>query len=388
MMPVEKKEKKWYTYSNIAQVKTLAKFSGGEAHLKATQADIALLERLYQGKNAYHGEMHDHSKSGWKSDGKELFIDWKNEIMPEKAIDFATIVDHKQSMHMRLPEWDDTMFIGGTEAGTMILSDKLEKGSMHYNMIFDDPEKQDQLVSEFAEYKFSGGDKGTFVYPRFEPDRFRKVVKRIRELGGFFVHVHPKYRSYMHSKDPEGYLFGEKTGLEVMTGHGGNMTRKENMDAYRLWVDLINLGHVVYATSGSDSHRRSTTCSLATVYSEKRSAHTYLEYFREGNITAGPVGIRIAVGDTCTGGTTDFAGKRLVVSVGDFHCQERKPDHQYRVDVYNEKGLVFSQAFDNSKTAYFAINADNCRYYRANVYDVTEGYLFAIGNPVWNSNFK
>lgn len=352
--------------------------------MKATQADIAQLEALYEGRKAYHGEMHDHSNSGGKSDGKELFINWKNEIMPEKAMDFATIVDHKQSMHMRLPEWDNSMFIGGTEAGTMILGRGEQQSGMHYNMIFDDPDKQDQLVSEFSEYKFSGGDKGIFVYPRFEPDRFRKVVKRIRELGGFFVHVHPKYQSYLHSDDPMDYLYGEKTGIEIMTGYGGNMTRKENMDAYELWVDLLNLGYIVYATSGSDSHRRSSTCSLATVYSEKRDAHTYLGYFREGNFTAGPVGIRMAVGDTPTGGQTDFAGKRLVIAAGDFHCQELRPDHQYRLDVYNEKGLVCNWEFDSSATAYLAMDAEDCRYYRANVYDVTDDYLFAVGNPIWS----
>jgi len=353
----------------------------------AAQADVEALEGLYAGRKPYHGEMHDHSNSGGKSDGKELFVKWKTEIMPEKNMDFATIVDHKQSMHMRLPEWDNSMFIGGTEAGTTILGRGDQQSGMHYNMIFADPDKQDQLVSEFSEYRFSGGDKGIFVYPRFEPVRFRKVVKRVRELGGFFVNVHPKYKNYLHSDDPMDYLYGEHTGIEIMTGHGGNMSRQENMDAYNMWVALLNLGKIVYATSGSDSHRRSTTCSLATVYSEKRDAHTYLHYFREGDFTAGPVGIRMAVGDTTTGGQTNFAGKRLVVAVGDFHCQEHNSEQQYRLDIYNEEGLVCSQVFDSTKMAYFAMDAAPCRYYRANVYNVTEERIVAVGNPIWNKQF-
>ena len=95
----------------------------------------------------------------------------------------------------------------------------------------------------------------------------------------------------------------------------------------------------------------------------------------------------MAVGDVTTGGKVDFAGKRLVIAAGDFHRQERKADHRYRLDVYNEEGLVCSQEFDSAETAYLAMDAENCRYYRANVYDVTDGYLFAVGNPVWNSNF-
>lgn len=353
----------------------------------ATEADIALLEGLYAGRKPYHGEMHDHSNSGGKSDGKELFTTWKYEIMPEKNMDFAVIVDHKQSMHMRLEEWDSTRFIGGTEAGTLILGRGEQQSGMHYNMIFADPDKQDQLVSEFSEYKFSGGDKGIFVYPRFEPVRFRKVVKRVRELGGFFVNVHPKYKNYLHSDDPMDYLYGEYTGIEIMTGHGGDMTRQENMDAYNLWVDLLNLGQIVFATAGADSHRRSHTHSLSTVYSEKRDAHTYLGYFRQGDFTAGPIGIRMAMGDVTTGGQTAFSGKRLVLAAGDFHCQEYFPENQYRIDIYNEKGLVASREFDNSRMAYFALDAEHCRYYRANIYDVTRERIVAVGNPIWNNEF-
>ena len=32
-------------------------------------------------------------------------------------LDFAAILDHKQVRHMYLPEWDNSIFIGGTEAG-------------------------------------------------------------------------------------------------------------------------------------------------------------------------------------------------------------------------------------------------------------------------------
>ena len=84
------------------------------------------------------------------------------------------------------------------------------------------------------------------------------------------------------------------------------------------------------------------------------------------------------------GSHTDFTGKRLVVSVDDFQSQEYHADHQYRLDVYNEEGLVFSEEFDASQAAYFAIDARDCMYYRAEVYDVTEDYIVALGNPIWN----
>ena len=179
---------------------------------------------------------------------------------------------------------------------------------------------------------------------------------------------------------------GDYTGFEVYTGtsHSFTMAYERNMDAYNMWVKLLNLGKIVFATCGSDNHRYSDVNTLSVIYATERKADAWLEKIRAGNFTAGPVGIRMAIGDTCTGGQTDFAGKRLVIGVDDFHPQAVKADHQYRIDVYNENGLVFSQEFNNKEKAYFAIDTEECKYYRAVVYDVTEDYIYAVGNPIWN----
>ena len=63
----------------------------------ATDADIALLDGLYEGRNVYFGDMHNHSDSGGRSDGKIKLADWPGEVMEPKQMDFAVIVDHKQS---------------------------------------------------------------------------------------------------------------------------------------------------------------------------------------------------------------------------------------------------------------------------------------------------
>ena len=157
-----------------------------------------------------------------------------------------------------------------------------------------------------------------------------------------------------------------------------------NKDAYNLWVEFLNAGKHLYAFAGSDSHKSADTQSASTVYAEERMNTSYLSHIVKGDFTAGPVGIRMCVGDTVMGGHTAFTGKRLIVSVDDFQSQQYHKDHQYRIDVYNEKGLVFSQEFDSTKTAYFAIDAEDCKYYRADVYDVTDDYIVAIGNPIWN----
>ena len=109
-----------------------------------------------------------------------------------------------------------------------------------------------------------------------------------------------------------------------------------------------------------------------------------MTHIANGDFTAGPVGIRMTVGNAVMGGHTDFTGGRLVVSVDDFQSQEYHADHQYQLRVYNENGLVLSEEFDAAQAAYFAMDAQDCMYYRAEVYDLTEDYIVALGNPIWN----
>lgn len=348
----------------------------------ATDGDIAQLEAQYQGRIAYHGELHDHANTGGTSDGKHTLEEWK-ENLKEKDMDFADIADHKQLAHMYLPEWDSDLFIGGSEAAT-ILWELDGNNSLHYNMMFSDPEDMRTVLMKYlTKFKFENGN--NFNYVGFSREELRGLAKDILDNNGFFVHVHPKGDEYLVSDDPLDYWFGDETGLEVLCGAFGNMSAKENQKAYELWLELLAMGKRIFATSGSDSHRLSNTVSLATIYSEKKDSGAYLDHVRQGDLTAGPVGIRMSVGDTITGGKGSFAGNRLVVSVGDFHSQEYKMTHVYRVDVFDDQGLVFSQELKGSDTEYFAIDADNtAKFYRAVVVDVTDDYIFAVGNPIWN----
>ena len=357
----------------------------------ASEEDIAKLNSLYAGKTAFFGEMHDHSDSGGRSDGKVALKDWPTQVMQPKDIDFAVIVDHRQSLHMRLPEWDSTKFVGGTEPASYMTDEHVKSDSVHYNVILDDPDKQDALFQSLPEYKYGPDSKvpnlNTIRYPDISIERLREVAAKTLEMGGFFVHVHPLFLSYMQSDIVTDYWMGDYTGFEIYTAGSKNYLPSwpSNQKAYKTWVELLNLGKKLYATCGSDSHRESNVNTLSTFYAESTDSKILLNLMRAGNFTAGPVGIRMAVGDTCTGGETDFTGKRLVVSVGDFHSQAYQADHQYRLNVYNEKGLVFSQDLTGTDTVYYAIDTTNCEYYRAEVYDVTGDYAFSVGNPIWNT---
>ena len=356
----------------------------------ATDADILQLEELYKDRVAYHGEMHDHSDSGGRSDGHTELKLWTSVVLPEVDADFAVIADHKQTSHMRLPEWKAELYVGATELATTILDEHLKKGSMHYNIIHTDPDKIEEILATYPEFKLredveENPGYNTFAYAKFSGEDFRKVVQTITDKGGFFVQVHPCGASYDKGDNPLDFWYGDYTGFEVLAGwYYKDLKDERNIKAYNMWVGMLNLGKKVYACAGSDSHRKSLASSLTTIYSSQKHAAGYLERMRAGDFTAGPVGIRMSVGDTCTGGETAFSGKRLVVSVGDFHSQ--MPKGEYEVVVYNENGEIFREKLDTTQVQYFAIDTEACLYYRADVYSVTEGKIVAVGNPIFNTD--
>ena len=175
-------------------------------------------------------------------------------------------------------------------------------------------------------------------------------------------------------------------GFEVTNAGYGETDSEANSTAYRIWVDLINSGRRIWATCGGDGHSVLPYFRiLTTLYAVEKKPEGYLDQMKVGDMTAGPAGIRIAVGNTATGGKGGFAGNRVVIAAGDFHPQAIKEDHVYRLDVYDETGLLFSQEISTTEMNYFALDArTDALYYRANIYDVTANRIFAVGNPVWN----
>ena len=346
------------------------------------EKDIKLLESLYAGRTAYYGELHDHSASGGTSDGKLPLADWKTALQ-ELGMDFATILDHKQVSHMYLPEWDNTVFIGGTEPGTKITDDEIENSIIHYNMIFARPEPLEELLNEFPEFKFEGGPEGHFGYPGFTRARFTELVNAVYEKGGFFVHPHPT--SKMKSDNPLDYWFRDDTGLEVFYTFYQELGSERCQENFKLWKALLSLGKRVFATAGNDEHNVPKDKALTTIYSPEKHSESYIRQLRKGDFVCGGVGIKMCVGDTLMGGQTDFQGKRLVLCVDKFHKSLLHPEHTYRVELHDDTGSVLSEEFVPGEPAWFAIDADPTKkFYRAEVYDNEKEFPIALGNPIWN----
>lgn len=345
----------------------------------ATAADIGHLDTVYEGRRAFHGELHDHAKTGGTSDGQCPLSLWRRE-MKELEMDFAAIVDHKQVLHMYHPNWEDGLFIGGTEMATTLHGCKAQLPQLHYMMLFEGPEPLEELFNEFPEFEYTGGHDGHATYCDWELGRFKELIAAVKAKGGFFVHPHPK--SVMVSDDPLDYWFADETGIEVFCNDYNSDNTKHD---YKLWLALLEAGKRVWATAGSDYHRAPYTNALTTIYAKERTNKEFLSYLRVGDMICGHAGIRMAIGDTRMGGKCSFEGQRLVFSVGDFHKSILRPGHKFRVDLRNEKGELFRHEVIPGETAYFACDTDpSCRFYRIEVVDDTQKLRIAIGNPIWN----
>jgi hypothetical protein len=311
-------------------------------------------------------------------------------------MDFATIVDHRQSLHMYLPEWDNTIFIGGSEAATTITDRTGVR--LHYNMIFSDPAGLEAVVSQFPKFnwkyypedytgtnaaKLAGG--WHFDYPGFTAAEFTEVCKAVYANGGFVSLVHPKSSGYIESTDPADAYFREGMAIEVLYTYNASRDSRWVKANYDLWTSMLKAGYKVYASAGNDEHDMPSDKAVSVIYSAERSADAWVQQMRNGTFVPGGIGIRSAVGDTIMGGTTSFEGKRFSFSIGDFHKSIYKPDHTYRVNVYDQNGIVFTDDFSCTETNYYAFDADNAaNYYYIEILDVTADSFLALGNPIWN----
>jgi len=332
----------------------------------------------YAACRAFHGELHDHSASGGTSDGKSTLAQW-TERLAQLKMDFAAILDHRQVRHMYLPEWQDGLFIPGTEPGTKIDDCSARIPYMHYNILLPERDKLAKLLEEFPEYEFTGGIEGHFIYPSFTRKRFGQLVDAVKAHGGLLVHPHPK--QLMDSDEPCDYVFRDEMGLEVFYNDASGEHTKKN---YALWTALLKAGRRIWACAGGDLHAEATDRALTTIYAEEKSAKAYLAHLRRGDFTCGGVGVRMCMGECVSGGKCAFAGQKLIACIDDFHAGVKHPEHIYRADLINEKGVVLSRSISCTEANWFSIDAQDCDFYRIEVIDLSTGVRIAIGNPIWN----
>lgn len=355
---------------------------------EVTANDIKQLEAAYAGRKPYHGELHDHTNSGGTSDGKVPMAQYKEE-MPAKKMDFAAILDHRQARHTYLPEFDRDLFICGTEPGTRITDADATENSLHYNMLFPGTGYIEKLVSMFPEYEFTGGQEGHFVYPSWTHEEFKKIIRAVKDLGGFFVIPHPK--QILYADDPLEYYFMDWTGIEVFYKELDSQYTKDN---YELYTALLDLGKRVWVCAGGDKHAHPDTGALTTIYSDRQHGDAYLPYLKAGDFTAGNAGVKMIMTGSDTndavarqGGHCIFGGQRLVASAGDLHESVYFHNHIYRFVLMDDQGIVCEQTFTADEICYLAADVNkDARWYRTEVFDETRDLRIAMSNPIWNDS--
>ncbi len=355
--------------------------------MKATEQDILQLESLYAGRRPFHGELHDHADTGGTSDGGKTLSHWRGALDGLK-MDFASILDHRQVRHMYLPEWEDGVFLCGTEPEATIIDSQATVKETHYNMHFENPQLLEQLLAEFPEYAFSGGPEGHFEYPGFTRERFGQLIDAVKAKGGLFVIPHPK--QWMKSEYPLDYWYRDWTGLEVIYKDYRDIRPGKAYTAqnYELWTTLLAMGKRIWCCAGGDWHDVCHNTALTTLYAQQQTNASMLQPLRVGDFTCGGVGVRMCMGNTVSGGQCDFAGQRLVVCVSDFHDSLYIRGHRYRVDILDDTGIVASKEVsyvDCANPVYLAMDAQDRNFYRVEVLDLTSDYRIALGNPIWNS---
>ena len=351
--------------------------------LTATEADIAQLEAQYEGLQVHHGQLHEHSDSGRGSDGKHTLAEWK-ENMPSVGMEYVALLDHRQTDHMYHEDWDPALFISGTEAMTYIKDRSSRYNKYHYNMIFNHVSDMEDLLNKYmATYMFMDG---LFRYRSMDSETFTNIIQDVLASGGYFVIAHPAQTTGQVAEDPLEYYYCDGIGYEVFYHVHGHADAQglQTQQNYGIYTGLLAAGKKVYASSGSDVHSLPTDRALSTIYSSQAMDTAYIEQLRKGNYTAGPVGVRMVIGDSVMGSTTDFNGQRVVISVGDFH--KNFTTGTYVLKVITDQGEVYSVDLESTDTSYIAFDADeNAKFYRVEIHDTTKNYpLLAMGNPIWN----
>lgn len=349
-----------------------------DPHTIMEHADFSALEALYGGKKAYYGDYHSHSASGGFSDGRTTQEEWL-EHMKRLEMDFTGLLDHRQVRHMYLPSFDPEYFLYGTEPGALWTDRNLP---FHYLMIVPEPECLIRVMEAFPDvFEFTGGTEGTYKDTKTTEKRFREVVKAVEAEGGVVVHPHPK--QVMQSDDPMDYCFGDHPVIEtIYTCDVHSLLNIDTEQAYHLFMDMLDKGCKVINTASEDCHRIPANMALNTVYTSRKHGRAFFDCLRSGDLTAGFMGIKMCIGDTCVGGTAPYSpGSTLLLEVNDAHRQNFDPNDTYRLDLLSDQGLVWSGPI--TLPFRLAVKAEDRRFYRAVVIRESDNAPAAIGNPIW-----
>jgi len=344
--------------------------------------DMNVLDKLYEGRQIYRGDLHIHTKCGGTSDGLQPMDEWTAK-MDELGVDFAAVVDHRQMRGFFLPEWDDERFIIGTEPGAHLQELNACRHGMaeiHYNMLFPHKYGLAMVLANFPEFQFHGDElTGSFRYFHAPKSRYIELFDYVKSIGGIVVHAHPK--SMLVSSDPLDYYYGEHTYIETIYDTVYSAATRNN---YKLWCDLLAMGKHVYASGGSDSHSDTKNTALSAFYTTEKNGLAFFNQMHTGDFNIGSMGIKMCIGEHSMGSEIAYEeGMKLSIRICDYFDRHFKDNTVYTLRVFTDEGLAFESDFNGKEAQELQLEVKNRKFYRADVYDKTNECVVAISNPIW-----
>ena len=58
------------------------------------------------------------------------------------------------------------------------------------------------------------------------------------------------------------------------------------------------------------------------------------------------------------------------------------------MDVWDDEKVVYSQEISCEEVTEYAMETQDCKFYRVEIYDATRNLRLALGNPIWNDERK
>ena len=176
------------------------------------------------------------------------------------------------------------------------------------------------------------------------------------------------------------YYISDHVALETIHGDVAGYASKRNRD---LWATLLAAGKRVRTYGSTDTHAAASDAGQTTLYAKNRHSRDFFQAIRQGNCTAGAVGIQMAIGSTPMGGVCPYEeGLTLQLRVDDFHKAWEK-DAVYRLHIYTDKGLAYATEFVGDTPLQMALAVEKRAFYRAEITNETDAHLAALSNPIW-----
>jgi hypothetical protein len=105
---------------------------------------------------------------------------------------------------------------------------------------------------------------------------------------------------------------------------------------------------------------------------------------KSGDYAVGDFGMKMCVDGNPMGSENIYReGSILTLRVDDGFERHITKGDVFELRVYSDKGLVYASAFDGLHPQAVAIKTKKRNFYRAEVFNLTQGCRVGVGNPVW-----